>query len=276
MVKKLYKHEFAYYFRTISFFAPWVLFMGLLTFAVFKFESGQNRVIDSIQKSTLVTLVISIIALILFTVALGVIRFYKNLYSAEGYLTFSLPITGFQHLMVKFWTYFAVFVISGLVSLGAILIATAGEPLQMFLRELSSIFTALFGTALFGGVPTVHKVLLVIEFVLFVVCSLFVTPLLWYACISIGQLAKKNRILLAIGVYYLNSIIGQILITTLSLCFVFVSATPAFDGIFDWINANFQIAMHLFFWVGIIILLALAAVYFCISLYMMNRKLNLE
>ena len=45
-------------------------------------------------------------------VVLGVIRFYKNLFTKEGYLTFTLPVTSTQHILVKSTTAVLVQIVS--------------------------------------------------------------------------------------------------------------------------------------------------------------------
>ena len=62
--------------------------------------------------------------------------------------------------------------------------------------------------------------------------------MLYYACISIGQTAKKNRILLAIGVYYIYTIIVQVISTVFSVVFSLLSVSGVLDSLLIRISEN--------------------------------------
>ena len=92
MVKKLLKHEFIYYFRTFALFLPIVLVIAAMT-RVFRLFENSDSVIASIAVgSSALMLFVACWALLVLSVIVAVVRFYKNMYSAEGYLTFTLPV----------------------------------------------------------------------------------------------------------------------------------------------------------------------------------------
>ena len=99
---------------------------------------------------------------------------------------------------------------------------------------------------------------------------------MYYACITVGQTAKKNRILMAIVVYYLYYIATQIISTALTVIFTVVAATGVLDGIVVWIVNHFAAALHIGLVIVLIISLALAVAFWFVIRTIMNKKLNLE
>ncbi len=270
MVKKLFKHEILYYVRTLSIFLPWVLLLGVLS-RIFLSVNKEHFVLDIVKGSSAALLVISAVALMFFAFAIGIVRFYKNIYSSEGYLTFSLPVTNFQHILVKLIVSVLVLLLALAFSLSSLSIAFSGEPLKSIFMLIGDAFRFLASVA-----DVTHIVFYVIEAVLIAIVAVFSSPLLFYACISLGQLAKKNRILLAIGVYYLHSMIGQVLATIVIILFAGVAQTPLLESLVNWGVAHPYASIHILM-IGILIVqIALAALYFFVTFYVMNKKLNLE
>ena len=268
MVKKLIKHEFIYYLRTLTITFPILIIMGLSTLVVQLF---QNETIwyTIIQVGSYTLLVFASIVCIFLTTILGVIRFYKNMYSTEGYLTFTLPVSNNQHIFTKLLAYVVCEAVSVIVVILTWIIA-----LIPHLDILPVIFEAII--EFIKLLNTGHFILFIIEMIIMLFIGALTNPLLYYACISIGQLAKKNRILLAIGAYYIYTVIVQILSTIGSAFFTLVGTLGAFEGLFNFIELHPMLAFHGFMWIVIIMSAALLFVFYLITIKIMNKKLNLE
>jgi len=101
MVKKLLKHEFIYYIRTFILFIPIVLVLAAMT-RVFWFFNDYDNIADDIAFTSSVALLIVVCAaLLILSTVICIVRFYKNMFTSEGYLTFTLPITNAEHIFVK-------------------------------------------------------------------------------------------------------------------------------------------------------------------------------
>ena len=102
--------------------------------------------------------------------------------------------------------------------------------------------------------------------------------LLFYGCISVGQLARKNRVLAAFGTYFALYVIEQIL-GTIMVIFVSLQLT--------WLTALMEklnlyaikhpyVVVHGAIWIGIGIYVIIGAVFFFVSRYIIKNRLNLE
>lgn len=145
-----------------------------------------------------------IIGLLISTFFLVVTRFYKNVYGRQGYLTMTLPVTNHQIILSKLVSALIWYFLAGLVIILSIIIivSLAATPeLQANLHKIiSAILSTEYGTVL-----------------LFILSGLIDTVagiLLTYFAISLGQLFREHRILLAvafyIGIYFVISIFQMI------------------------------------------------------------------
>ena len=158
-----------------------------------------------------------------------------------------------------------------MVLLSWIIAFVGTEGFNLFMAELSSLFAEINFGPYIG-----HIIFFVLEFIILIVVSLFASPLTYYSCISIGQLAKKNRILLAIGVYYLFGVIVNVISTVFSMIVSIIGMVGGFDGLVPIIEAHPFAFAHTMIWIIIIISAGLVALFYFINIRIMTRKLNLE
>ncbi len=270
MVKKLFKHEFIYYFRTLGLFLPIVLVIGVMT-KIFRLINNGSPFTEIPLFSSSVMLVVSCVALLILSGVVGIVRFYKNMYSAEGYLTFTLPVTNTQHIFVKLLVAILCQAICLAVVMTAGAIALSVEDLAAFLHwiyDLTTSFSLEFGIGNTIGFQ--------IELFLMIVASAISNMLLFYACITVGQTAKKNRILLAIGAYFIFYVATQVLSTIAIVFLTALGMSNALDGIIEWIANHFLASMHIYFCGVIVINSALAVGFWIVTHRIMTKKLNLE
>lgn len=269
MVKKLFKHEFLSYARVMS-----IVYVILLTMAT------ANRVIQIFETDTIayniisvfsgITYGVSVAAAFGFSFVLGIIRFYRNLFTCEGYLSFTLPVTARQHISVKVITAVSMNILTVVVVLLSGCIVAAGEMLKEIIIAARYILNNLYD--LVGG----HMITVGLEFILLILIASFSSVMLYYTFISIGQLFKKNRILAAVGVYFAYYVLTQIVSTVITIAISILGETGALDQMGIWITEHLATAIHLGMW-GMIVLTALfAAVEFFVIKRIITRKLNLE
>jgi len=91
-----------------------------------------------------------------------------------------------------------------------------------------------------------------------------------YFCITIGQTAKKNRILKAFGVFFICFIIVQIALSTLYLT-VFVT-----DEFKRWSIAHMLLFNHISVCSIIVINSIASVIFWFVTQAIMTKKLNLE
>ena len=270
MVKKLFKHEFIYYFRTFGMFLPIVLAISVVT-RIFRLFSGKNVISQIALGSSSSMLVLACVALLFLSTVISVVRFYKNMYSAEGYLTFTLPVTNEQHIFVKLITALACHAICAVTVIIAACIALSGK----LLGDVFDLFLIKFKTvgATFG---TVNTIIFAIELLLMVILAVAQTLLLYYACITIGQTAKKNRIIMAVVAYFVYYAANQAIATVFMIIFTVFGISDVFDGIKMWLESNIILATHIYFSFILIFFAVMTGVFWTVTNKVMTKKLNLE
>ena len=270
MVKKLLKHEYIYYIRTFGLFLPIVLVIGVFTRVARCFD--QSSVINRIMiSSSTVMLVVSCAAVLILSAVIGIVRFYKNMYTSEGYLTFTLPVTNTAHIFVKLLAAVTFQAACIVVVAAAGAIALSGQALADVWNGFAKVMTAIF-----RGVGTGHAIGFIVEWVILVILSAVTNMLLFYACITVGQTAKKNRIIKAIGAYFVYYVVTQVVSTVFTIIMAFLDLTGDLLGIVQWIVYRPMAAAHTGF-IGMILLTAGQAVLFWFVTHrIMTTKLNLE
>ncbi len=269
MVKKLLKHEFMALGRMLVPMYIILLGLSLITRIIVIFEND-SVIYDIISVSSIVVLTIGLVVGLIYTIVSCVIRFYRNLFSKEGYLTFTLPVSTSAHLLTKLFASVVAYIASLGIVFAAFCVATSGE----LLVEIFKAAGFLLGEA--GEVMGANLAFYAIELAVASLVSTCTGFLLFYACMCIGQLAKRSRVLLALGVYFGYYYLTQILVT-LGLVFMTVfEDTELFYDIISWIELHPTEFIHVALIGALVIEAVLGGVYYLIAHTIMKKKLNLE
>lgn len=294
MLGKLLKHEWQSTWKLPTLVSAFVVLMTLAGCLSFKMPMWQKitsnsmsgfGVFDFLAVAILITYFISIIVAAFAIMIYFAIRFYKNLYTDEGYLMHTLPVTPKQ-LMISKW------LISSLWSLLSSLLVLVSIYLLMyvFLRTMLGdewmVFTEMARQAMpqiltafkeFGGVSLTGFVILLL--ILTIVGS-FSGMAIIYACISIGQLFHKHKVAASIITYLVISSIMQVVssIAVMPVTFKLVNEMNEMPLNIDPIHAMVapMAIMTPIYYIGIFCSIASAVVFYFVSEYIMKRKLNLD
>ena len=273
MVKKLLKHELVSYMRILLPIDAILLIIAAVARIIQFFESD-TVTYCIIFGSSIFALVVGIMACMFMAIVVAVIRFYKNFFTAEGYLTFTLPITPAQHITVKLLgamifqliAIFTVFLALVIVSAGDVLV----EVIKAAVYLISQFFTAL------PAEIVVHCIFYGIEMLIMIAVSAIFAVLVYYTCISIGQMARKNRVFMAVLAYFGYYLITQVLSTILMVVFTILELAGALDWVSTFfINHTFA-SIHIIFCTGIVVWAGLSTLLFFINRRIITKKLNLE
>ena len=207
-------------------------------------------------------------------------RFYTHLYTDQGYLTFTLPVKRRALLVSKIinemvW-YVAQFALLAVCVLLFCLIAppaTAQYPVinPIVFQTVRTFFQG--AVQLLGGGALA---LFIMEFILFLLVSVLFSVCLVQFCITVGAvIAKKHKLLVGIGIYYaVNmglSFVGQLLSNIVS-----AMMTGGLGILMSNATQNQMIAIFLLiFLLVIFVMLAGAALFYCLMQDKVDRKLNL-
>ena len=234
------------------------------------FFERDSWVYDTVYGSAVVVFFISVFVTVSCAVAFSVIRYYKNMFTGEGYLTLTLPVSHEKHIFSKMLAAVAASVSSFLAVILAFLLFLPGGWMVEVFRAISYLVRELYQVAGF------HLILYALELVLFLITNLGLQILVYYFCISLGQTFKKNRVLAAVGIYYGFYMILQFLSTFLSIVLNNIMENLPMDAILLWIEGNILQLIH-----GAILAatganLLFALLFFAVCRYVLKRRLNLE
>ncbi|MDO4743451.1 MAG: hypothetical protein Q4B04_05405 [bacterium] len=271
MVKKLFKYEFLSYFKIMG-----IVYIVLLSIAAFdrisRFFESDSTIYSIVSGFSVATYVVTLFAVFVFSFLLIIIRFYKNFFTGEGYLSFTLPVSNTQHLLVKILTAIAIQILTVFVVLLSLCIITSGDALFELLKAGAYLLHKFYMGVGF------NSVLYIFEALVLIIASVITQFLLYYACIAIGQLYNKNRILAAVGTYFVYYIIIQI-ITTIIVVFLSVYADNLllfFEPVIRFMTEHPKTVVHIGLCGIILWELILSAVFFIVTRFILNKKLNLE
>ena len=217
--------------------------------------------------------VLGLSAFMLATLIFVYMRYYKNFFTDEGYLTFTLPVKRIELLNSKILSAFLTnAATSAVIALDVAIIFSIGVDPKILLHAFDGI-NDLAGILFGNGAERIPSIILypITAIALAMLTSLF-SILAIFACITFASvITKKNKVLAAIGIYYLGSgilsVAGQVLA---------IFGAAAIAGLSEIISKDL-------IWVIILLGLWLAVAFIaiiCLLLYlaiyrMLDKKLNL-
>lgn len=273
MVRKLLKYEFAALGKVLIPCNLAVLLVAFLNRMLqFAEPKKTSYLFNSIFGISVAALVLAVAALLVITIIYTVVRFYKHLFSNEGYLTFTLPVSVDQHLFAKLFTATVFVLLSYLTIALSVMIVFSGDMLTEAFEALAYLYECIRAI-----IPPVHVGLWIAEIGLSLIASAASGMLFYYLCLSIGQLAKKHRILLAAGVYIGSTSAFSFLYTVITII------TMMSEAEYGWIleleekiTADPVGYLHGIFIGALLLNLLFGALCYFFTRLILKKKLNLE
>ena len=189
-------------------------------------------------------------------------RFYRSLFTGEGYPTWTLPASAVEHLWAKIISGIMWYVADCIVVAAVTLILVTGKNITDAYSAVAPEVTAELGMPLssFGFYM----------FILMMI-SCFSSVITTYFCIAVGQLFPAHRVLCAIAAYFISGLVVQTV--SMGLMFLF----RLFPGINLSVRTGEQLAQYLFSAIGlsIIIMFAVSIAEYIATHYIMKKKINL-
>ena len=216
--------------------------------------------------------ILGFVAFLILSQILVFMRYYKNFFSDEGYLTFTLPVKRTHLITSKLITATLNTVCTAIVLVIDVVVMLAiGYYTEFFSLEL---WLGIYGDILdfisiVGGYFYVYIVELIVGFVALTAFS----ALFMFVCITIASvIAKKSKIFTAIGIYYVAN--GAISLVT-QMIFVYTEF-----GLSEWIGnipeATMPAVVAIVLLLAISIVAILSSALYTLNLYLCDRKLNLN
>lgn len=196
--------------------------------------------------------IIYLVACYLMTSVFVIYDFYKTMVSDHGYLTHTLPVKTStliwsKVLIAVLWQV----VVNVIISLSVLLIFT-GHFSQLHVRELLRLIAVSW-----EDTTTVHSIYTIINMIV----EGFHRPLLFFACIALGQQWKEHRIIGAILAYIGISVASQILNTIVIVIVGF--------RLYDYPLSGYMLYSMIFN-------MGTSVAFFFITNHMLSKNLNLE
>lgn len=267
MLTKLFKQE---WFATTKVLLPVNLLLvavtlfGCFVMKFFPFNS-KNMIAQSFSISALMLYFLAVFGLSCAAYIFIIVRFYKTMYSDEGYLTHTLPVTVHTLIIGKglaatiwfFITYSLLMVSIAVLTIMPLSPADINKLYQDFFTELE----------------TYNLLGFVWMFPMLLITSSIYAFLNVTASLSIGQLFTKHKIIGSIlaycGIYTITQI-GSLILISINGYFNYISpdSLPPGQDFTDFIYAIFGLSMGFS--------IVLCVVFYVITWQLTSKKLNLD
>ena len=289
MLKKLFKHDFRALSRTLFPLQIGILGGGLVAtlLTVLTIRVGENTanaegssllrsLIMGVSATTSILIGVAIMASAFVTLLLICYHFYRSFLGDEGYLTFTLPVSTDKLILSKLFTGMIWTLINAAVIVVTLLIfsvfgTTTNSIANMdVLNAIRTFFTDILPQA----AQYVNVPLTIVEIIVIGILGLATQMLeLYFAIVVGGQVAKKHKVLAAIGMYLLINMGVGIISTT------FMSIVTLGEGItsiaFDTVQEVGGFMTSVFGWYGVLFA-GLAVLFFFLIRSIFKKNLNLQ
>lgn len=262
MLGKLIKHEFKAISKTLG-----ILHIALFIttiMGIIAINLSQNNKYEYISNLTLLLYILIMIAVAVAVLIYLVVRFYRNLFTDEGYLMNTLPVKPSALIFSKLFVSFVWTIINFVCTLFSIMILVLS---QTSISSLLTTWNALSTDAWNELGLSIHVLLLLAIFGGLI--SIIYMFLMFYTSIAIGQTMRTHKVLFSLGAYVVLYIISQIISAFGLVPFGFFALIQA-----D--NFNIGTAFTPIMLSSYVISIALIVLYFIITNYIVSKKLNLE
>ena len=251
MFGKLLKYDFRSMLKQFAFIWPAALVLALVNrFTVNSFVTSASGLRQTV------------------TIIFVIQRFFRGLLGDEGYLMHTLPVSPWQLIGSKLLCAVVTTLLSIVVAILSILLIMPISWINIL--DMFKGFSYLFSH---WNMELTHSVLFLLEFLLLICLGMANGYLHLYLSMAIGHLFNRNRVAMSVVAYIaINALVG-ILIGILGNMGLRNLSIP-----YDLINFENSptAAIHLSFWISILIALAGDAVYFFCTEYILRKRLNLE
>lgn len=279
MLKKLMCYDFKSIFKLWGIAALSTVALSLIGGSISTFFTANMFTEKEIPTPILIVAVIILVMVLLGFVAFAIFseilvyfRFYKNLYTDEGYLTFTLPAKRQSILNSKIFLGFATISLTTIVlSINSVIMFVIAFGKYAFTKEaLKELAETIKDFIEYEY--SYFAIIYIIEALILLALVTLVSVLFAYACITIASvIAKKAKILVAVGIYYgATSIISSIF----SIFYLF-GITSLYDVFWHLDQSDVFICVALLIGMVILIMGAFCCLLYHLTHWCLHKKLNL-
>jgi hypothetical protein len=277
MLKKLLKYDFKFIFKYWWIVATVCLSLSavggfcLRTLISSISERELPAVVTSSANFVLVLTIMSFVAFALTAPILIFIRFYKNFFSDEGYLTFTLPVKLTTHINSKV-ILSTLTTVCTVIAIGicVFVMLCIGFWEDFWSKEFWQIVGDIIKTYFDSNI--LCRIIYIIEFLLLCVLAAAFSNLFLFFCITLAcTVTKKARVITSIGIYY-----GVNWVISLIMQIFAIFGISAIAVYFENIAENLLEPVLCLTGLGILLLISiLCVILYAVQHKLLDRKLNL-
>ncbi len=279
MLRKLLRHEWKSVSKIMVAVNFGIILLTIFGSLILSTDIFDNKDAFPLAMLLMIFYILSMMTFSTVTLVYVYVRFYKNLFTAEGYLMHTLPVTRSQLFHSKLIVgYFWIFLNSMLNLLSTYVLgfaagfhATSREDMQDMFQDIST--GVLINDYTFADIFGFSPFLLLLVIILLLVTSCLCTLLMGYLSILLGQLMEKYRLAASIGFYMAIYLINQIVT---SIAMLLPSRQLMIDAVDSTSLSLLGDMFRIMFPAGAAIQLALSLVFYIICIFLIRRKVNLE
>lgn len=218
--------------------------------------------------------IIGIFAFPILTYILAYVRYYKNFFTDEGYLTFTLPVKRSQLLNSKLISNLLVMFCSGIVIFADIFILIAlGVGNDFYNEVIMPISNAI--AKLFNSISTsdcIYLCLMILAAIAILILITVFSTLMIFACITFAAvITKKAKVIAAIGIYYVAN-----WVITGFMQLVYIFGITSIDDLISTMPESVGVpTVTIMLYAVVVFLGLLCLLLYTLNYFMLDRKLNL-
>lgn len=270
MLKKLFKYDFEASCRIF------LLLHGIIAILTILGKLLFTLVPDGLENFPILSVLIPTYILLIIGLVFGfhiylVVRFYRSLFTDEGYLYHTLPVKPWQLIASKLLSNVLLSILDFLVLILCVLILLAGSPMKNLMQhngEIMELLQMMFGLTP-GGI--------VFFICLYFPVSQFSSFLMYFASIALGQvILPKHKVLGAFVSYMIYYVVMQTITAIPTFAFTFSSMRRIMGMDGDSAVLWMQDFYHFIYFFSFGLALTCCVIYFFITNYILKKKLNLD
>lgn len=282
MLKKMLKHEWKATWKLLALLNIVTIALALFGRTAMIFE---DRIPPMVVALYMIFFIIVLIASGCISFVLLVVRYYRNLYTDEGYLTNTLPVSSACRLNAKLLNFLAwtlLNVVSILISV--LILASTSQPITVLISDIGSVLVSLPREM---GVNAVAMWLVVFGLMILGTLS---SILMFYFSISVGCCFNTHKVVASVVTFFITYTVLQVISLIMVMGFgmaMFSSRTivtqSTTSGVAVTVTSpagsvpqNFLASEGTFLVITMLFLLVLCVAFYFSCKYLLEKKLNLN
>ncbi len=248
VLNKLLKCEYRYYLPTVCILSAVILALGLIFGGLLRNIMRENMT----DTEAVFALFALLPAMLLYIIACGgssvfmqifsIVRYNKNFFQNEGYMTFSIPATAEEHVLAKrLSAIVSALIVSLAIGISAVVIVLFLGGFTEFWGAMETIVEILLGE-MAGNWG--HYILLILEGLFSTVVSMFLTPSLYgFASCLLSKISGGMKLALSILIVFFAVGCGQMAFSFFVTYGTSWIRTPLGNHIYQWISIAVKAAL---------------------------------